>query len=142
MKRKKQKSKKTASKIIATLAFSGILIILILNLTSPIHQERIQSKFIAGAIMGFDLSPGYLNFGQIIPGSGAQRKINITNTFGRPTRTEIIIKGEVSSCVEVSKNNIILQPNQTKEVTFSCIVPRGTEYGEYPGEIIIKTYKA
>lgn len=126
--------------IISTLAI--VLAISALILSAPLHSQTIPTRFIAGENMGFDLSPGNMNFGKIVPGSSASRDITITNKFSIPTITKIESSGEVSKCLVVSENNFNLKPNQSKNITFSCFLELGIELKEYAGEIIIITKKA
>jgi hypothetical protein len=128
---------------ILILIFSiAIIIAFLLFLTSPLEKQSIPTRFIVGENMGFDLGPGNINFGLIVPGAKTTRNLAIQNNYEFPTITKIKTSGPVSICVIVSENNFVLQPNEIKELTFSCIVPEGLELGEYPGKIIIITNKA
>ncbi len=133
----KEKNKILISIIVIILSITLIVIFL-----APLHKEIIPTRFVAGENMGFDLGPGNINFGKIIPGKGTTRKMNITNNYNKPTITKIKSSGEISKYMIASDNNFILQPNKSKEIIFSVQLPKGLEYGEYPGKIIIVTYKA
>ena len=126
--------------IISTLIIVLAISIIILN--APLHKQTIPTRFIAGENMGFDLGPGNLNFGKIIPGQSVSREITITNDFNKPTITKIESSGEVSSCIIVSENNFILEPEESKNITFSCSPTIGIELKEYTGQITITTKKA
>lgn len=130
--------KNKISILIATIT----LTILILFFRAPLNKQTISTRFVAGENMGFDLDPGKLNFGQIVPGYGASRTITITNTLDKPTITTIESSGKISKYIIVSENNFILQPNESKEISFSCYAEKETAFGEYNGEIIIITNKA
>ena len=134
----KRKNKQLA----LTLILATILIVLILIFRAPINKQSILTRFVAGENMGFDLGPGNINFGQIVPGYSASRNITITNTLERPTLTEIESSGEISNYIIVSDNNFILQPNESKNILFSCFPPKDIELREYPGKITITTKKA
>jgi hypothetical protein len=127
---------------ITVLILVIILAISILILNAPLYKQTIPTKFIAGENSGFDLGPGNLNFGKIIPGQSVSREITITNEFDKSTITKIEASGEVSSCIIVSENNFILQPEESKDITFSCFPKLGIELKEYVGEITITTKKA
>ena len=117
-------------------------IILILIIQAPLNKQKIPTRFIAGEVMGFDLGPGNINFGQIVPGYSASRAMTIANIYDHPILITIESSGEISEYIIVSKNNFILQPNESKEITFSCYTEKGIELREYPGQIIIITNKA
>lgn len=119
-----------------------IIIVSLIALNSPLYRQTIPTRFIAGENMGFDLGPGNLNFGKIVPGYSATRDITITNTYDSPTKTTIKASGEISDYIIVSENNFILQPQESKNITFSALPQRGIELREYAGEIIITTRHA
>ena len=119
-----------------------ISITLIVFLQAPLHKQTIPTRFIAGENMGFDLGPGNLNFGLIIPGYSASRDITITNNYDYPTLTKVESFGEISPFIIVSENNFILNPSESKNITFSCYPEKGIELKEYPGKIIILTHKS
>ena len=133
----KIKNKKFLIYLVTILALS-----LIIFLNTPLDTQTIPTKFIAGENPGFDLTPGALNFGKIILGSSATRTITITNTHNSPTLTKITSSGKISPYIIVSQNNIILNPNQSKNLTFSVYPEKGIPLEEYPGQIIITTHKA
>jgi Abnormal spindle-like microcephaly-assoc'd, ASPM-SPD-2-Hydin len=132
---------KRKNRILIAIATILIAMATILIINAPLHKQTIPTRFIAGEKMGFDLGPGNLNFGQIIPGYSASREITITNTFDSPTITKIKSSGAISEYIIVSQNNFILQPNESRNITFSLFPPEGIELKEYPGQITITTYK-
>ena len=126
--------------IISILAI--ILTISIIILNAPLHSQTIPTRFIAGENSGFDLGPGNLNFGKIVPGQSVSREITITNKLDKPIITKIEASGEVASCIVVSENNFYLEPSESKIVTFSCSPELGIELREYTGQITITTKRA
>jgi len=132
---------KRKNRILISIAIILISIAAIVIINAPLHKQTIPTRFIAGEKMGFDLGPGNLNFGQIIPGYSVSREIIITNTFESPTITKIESSGTISEYLVVSQNNFILQPNESRNITFSLFPPEGIELKEYPGQITITTYK-
>lgn len=132
---------KRKNKFLISLA-TIVIIIIVLSIQSPLHKETIPTRFIAGETMGFDLGPGNLNFGKIVPGYRTTRAITITNTYDHPTTTSITSSGAISPYIIVSENNFNLQPTESKNLTFSCYPEKGIDLIEYPGEITITTHKA
>ncbi len=133
----KRKNKITILTTILTIVLAVSLFLMV-----PLQKETIPTRFIAGKHMGFDLGPGNLNFGEIVPGYSASRSIIIKNNFNKPTSTTITSSGEISDYIIVSKNNFVLQPEESKNITFSCFPKKGIELREYAGQIIITTKKA
>ena len=103
----------------------------------PISKRTISSRFVVGDKMGFDLDPGKLNFGQIVPGYSASREISIENGFKKNILINIKSSGEISDYIIVSENNFVLQPNESKNITFSAFVDKELDFGEYSGKITI-----
>ena len=126
--------------ILTTVILVSISIIVFIQ--APLHKETIPTRFVAGENMGFDLGPGNINFGLIVPGYSTTRDIIITNTFDKPTLTKITSLGEISPYIIVSENNFILNSGESKNITFSCHPTEGIPLIEYPGEITITTYRA
>jgi hypothetical protein len=130
------------NKILTLTSIAAAILVFSLILTAPLDSQTIPTAFVAGEKMGFNLDPGELNFGKIIPGGSATRDITIKNTYKYPTLTKIKSSGEISKYIIVSENNILLQPNESKNITFSVFAEVGIELKEYPGEITIITKKA
>ncbi|MFH1521364.1 MAG: hypothetical protein ABIF18_00225 [archaeon] len=105
-------------------------------------KEVISTEFILGENMGFDLSPGKLNFGKIVPGNGASRQITIENNFEDTIKVSIKSSGEISKYIIVSENNFLIAPSESKNVTFSAYTGDLTEFRTYKGKIIIISKKA
>ncbi len=126
--------------LLSLLIIGGVVFIFINSLT--LSKEVISTKFVLGKNMGFDLSPGKLNFGQIVPGNGASRTIKIENNFEDIIKVSIKSSGEISKNIIVSENNFILNPSESKNITFSVYTDGLTEFRSYEGKIIIVSKKA
>lgn len=133
--------RKKRNKILISILISTILLATIIMYNTPLHKQKIPTRFIAGESMGFDLGPGNINFGLIIPGRGTSRDLTITNTHDKPTITKIKSSGEISDYIIVSENNFRLQPQESKNITFTCFPSKDIELREYSGKIIIITKK-
>ena len=132
---------KRKNKIIASLIIIIILATIFIS-NIPLNKETIPSQFILGENMGFDLTPGKLNFGQIIPGYTATREITIDNNFDETIKIKIKSSGEISNNIIVSENNFLLNPSESKAITFTAYSGDLTELREYNGKIIIISKKA
>jgi len=68
-----------------------------------------------------------IKFGGILPGGTGSRYISFRNDFEFPVNIKITVKGEKNEWITTKENNFILEPNTTKEVKITVIVP---EYAE------------
>lgn len=130
-------------KISLALFFGLLGVILFVFVNAPISKEEIPTKFVVGKNSGFDLSPGALNFGKIsIEGSSSVRNLTITNRMKSPSLTKIKVRGEISDYLTISKNNFILNPNESANISLYCNPEGNLIYKEYEGVVIVSTYKA
>jgi hypothetical protein len=114
-----------------------ILLTLIIIFNSPLDKKIIPARFIFSSKSGFDLTPNQLTFGQVNENQIASRDIKITNDFNKKILVKIKSYGEISEFLTISENNFLLNPGESKNLSFS-INPRGlSEYREYSGEVII-----
>lgn len=113
-------------------------IIIFMSITNlPLNKEVIPAKFVLGENMGFDLTPGKLNFGKIVPGYGASRDVMVENNYDEIIKVNIKSSGEISDSLIVSENNFVLNPLESRSVAFSIYTGGLTEYRSYEGKVII-----
>ena len=125
------------NKALIILVFLSSLIIFISIINLPLNKEVISAKFVLGENMGFDLSPGKLNFGKIIINNSASREIIIENNYDKSIRVNIKSSGKISDYIIVSENNFILEPLESKNVVFSVYTSGLTEFRDYKGKVSI-----
>ena len=122
-------------KYLILLAILAFTIPFILN--SQTEKTIIEASFLMGNTSGFDLNPNELTFGQITQNSSASRAITITNSFNKQKEIHIRASGEIKEYIIVSENNFILNPNESKNITFSIYPTNTTQQQKYSGQIII-----
>ncbi len=83
--------------------------------------------------MGFNTDADALWFGKANPGVQATRKVDMVNNFEFPLAVSISIKGDIAEYISVSDNYFVLQPNETKVITYYFISRSNTPYGNYSG---------
>lgn len=83
--------------------------------------------------VGFNVDPGEINFGTVIPGGGSSREVYLKTDS--PTKVVIKIEGNVSKFVGVSENNFIFIGNRT--LNFIAATPENATKGYYAGRVII-----
>ena len=125
------------NKILIFLVLICTLIIIVFIVNLPLNKEVISTKFVLGENMGFDLTPGKLNFGKITPNNSASREITVENNYDKLIRVNIKSSGEISENMIVSENNFILAPLESKNVVFSVYTFGLTEFRDYKGKISI-----
>jgi hypothetical protein len=125
------------------IILSILIISAIFFYNKPLEVETIESEFILGENMGFDLTPGRLNFGKISPNNSASREIVIENNFDKTIKVKIKSEGEISKNIIVSENNFLVKPSQSKNITFTAYTQGLIEFKTYKGKITIisKRYK-
>ncbi len=101
------------------------------------EKTIIKTSFLVGDKPGFDLNPNELTFGRIIPNSSASRAITVTNSLDKPKKISIKSSGEIKNYIIASENNFILNPNESKNITFTVYSTNLTEFKKYSGEITI-----
>lgn len=117
------------------------LTIAIITINLPLDKEIVPVRFTLGEKTGFDIAPGELSFGKIEVNQSATRDILIENNFDRPVKISIKSSGEISDHIIVSENNFRLNPQESKNITFSVYTKGLTEFREYNGEIEIISKK-
>lgn len=119
----------------------AILIILLGTFISinNIEKRKIEVKFEIGEKPGFDLDPEALTFGRIPKNSSATRNINIYNEFNHDIYISISLSKNLLGFLSVSENNFILNPQESKNISFFINSKKESELGVYEGYVIIKT---
>jgi len=126
-----------ATKHLVIIVILTICFLLILNPISKTEKTIIKTSFLVGNKSGFDLNPNELTFGLTTPNNSLSRAITITNDFDKPKKINIRASGEITKYIIVSKNNFILNPNESKNVTFTVYSTNLEEPKKYEGEITI-----
>jgi len=129
------------NKIIITIIII-CLTIFVISINIPLDKEIIPVRFTLGEKSGFDLSPGELSFGKIEVNQSATRDILVENKFNTPIKILIKSSGEISKNIIVSENNFILNPKESKNITFLIYTKGLTEFREYIGQIEIISKRA
>ena len=129
------------NKIIITIVFSVIITSFFVMGMMPLDKKIIPASFLLGERTGFDLTPGELTFGKIEINQSASRNIQIANNFNKPIKISIESSGEISKNLIVSENNFRLNPQESKNISFSIFTKGLTEFREYSGEVIIISRK-
>lgn len=136
---RKGKLKERKNKIIAII-LSIIILFLVINLISSLsilEKRQIYASIIVSDHYGFDLNGTALTFGMTMPGGSSHRDLIIKNEYNKDVYVESYVKGEIRDFISISDNNFVLKPNETKELSFVVLIPKGTEYGNYTGFVII-----
>ncbi|MFH1452098.1 MAG: hypothetical protein ABIF88_02915 [archaeon] len=129
---------KRKKEILVLLSISIFLVGLIFFPKLISNKETIPIKFILSENkIGFDLTQDELNFGMLTKNNSASRKINITNQLNNKVKVTIKSSKEIIDNLIVSENNFILEPEESKEISFTILTTKLTEFREYNGEIII-----
>jgi len=85
--------------------------------------------------IGFVTDPWNLNFGIIPTGGYGERHLNISNPGKSKVRVNFNVYGSIKPMISFSKNNFILEPNESVYVDIVLNTTVVNEPGYYTGEI-------
>lgn len=100
-----------------------------------VEEIDMHLKVVKGRIAGVNIDTDALYFGMIGQGGLSARTILLDNYDNRSHLVQIRTLGELSEWVYVSDNNLIIEPNERKNVSVSCDIPRDAEVGNYTGKL-------
>lgn len=82
---------------------------------------------------------GYVNFGFIEPGETEIRIMVLENNESYSEKILIKASGDLEKWISVSKNNFLLERDETKTVLVTLNVPKNAKYGSYNGTLVIES---
>ena len=128
--------------IIFFIAIVVMVVAFLLINIMKIEKTVVPVRFGLSEKTGFDLNPQELSFGNIQINQSATRDILVSNNFKRKVKITVESRGEISENIIVSENNFYLNPEESKNITFTVYTKGLTEFREYLGEVIIISKKA
>ena len=90
---------------------------------------------------GFDLNKTALTFGKISLGGSASRGIIFDNKYNFPVIAKINVIGKINEILNY-ENDILIDRNETKKLSFSVRAFNETELGFYDGYVNVKVVPA
>jgi hypothetical protein len=126
--------------LLLILSLFSFLSIFYLKSKITLEKKEIITTLIIGNRTGFDLNSSALVFGMISEGSSANRKINVSNSYGFPIKAEFSFSGNIKNFVNPVPV-VYLMPGETKEIGITTIeIPKDTKFGNYSGimEVVFK----
>ena len=134
--------KHNAILIIVILAILTVLITTIYySYWKVISVTRYDVKLSIGDRIGFDLGSQVISFGTMLPGSESPRTMEIANSLNIPIKVVIKHTGNTTKFVYPERNNFLVPPNSSEQLTFVARIPRNASYGNYTGTVIIRTLR-
>lgn len=112
---------------------------LLFEKTSVTYPAVVNVSPITGNItIGFDVTPGQLDFGTVPPGGSISRKfVEIANPTGKSARITLKKDGRISPILYFSENNFILTSGRSMNVTV-YVAPFSGDSGIYEGNVEIE----
>jgi hypothetical protein len=148
MEAQKEKNKKR-KKIIAVVCLIVIIIFLaiylyanVIDMVSLFEKKEIEAIVMVSDSSGVALNGTALMFGMLVPGGTSKKTVDLKNDYGGIARVKIYAKGEIKDFINVSDNNFIMYPNETKTIIFRAKIPEGTAFGNYTGKVIFEIRNA
>ncbi len=100
------------------------------------YLKIIDAQFEVSNTIGFALGKEELNFGIISPGGSATRYINVENYGAKSLMLQIAATGTIKDFISYN-NSVLIQSNETKQLSFKVFVPETTQKGRYAGKIFL-----
>lgn len=125
------------------LAISVILVIFSIWLMSkrPIETRFLDTKFMIGSYPGLGITnKSVLEFGMLVSGGSAVRRVNITHNYEFPVKVEILASENIVDFISVD-SNVIIVPGENKSIPVTVYAIPNASYGNYSGRIKLDFYK-
>ncbi|HII15977.1 MAG TPA: hypothetical protein HA362_06720 [Nanoarchaeota archaeon] len=116
--------------------------LLIYDILATMDIKDIGMDLRVGGSLGFNADTDKMWFGMTNPGGSSARRIIVTNDFDFPITVRLMPIGELKGYTSISENNVLLQPDEGREISISILVPAGMPYGNYTGIMRVISKKA
>ena len=91
-----------------------------------------------GSGIGINTDTDALHFGGTIPGGTSQRSFRIQNDYGFRVMVRVNVQGDLANWTRFKPSTFSLRPGESRQVQFTCFVPKNAPYGNYTGIINVK----
>lgn len=100
----------------------------------------VDMDFSVGEKVGINIDTDALHFGTNFPKGSSMRNMIISHEHDCPLKVSIKLYGDFASWMSVSDNDFILDPGESRKISFSVSVPEDAPFGDYSGfaKIIFK----
>jgi hypothetical protein len=140
---------KNKRKIIAVISLLIIIVSLciflyssLIDMMSLFETKEVEAFIIVSDASGVAINGTALMFGMVVPGGTSKKSVDLKNEHDGLAKVKIYAKGDIKDFINVSDNNFILYPNETKTVEFKVKIPRDTPFGNYTGKVIFEIRNA
>jgi len=135
---KKERGNKKIFLIATLLVVSAIIFLLtvFLNNEKIVNETRIPISVEVSDVTGLKVEES-LDFGRLVPGSSAGKKITINNSFEFPVTAYFETSGEIKNLILI-QSPIQFNSAEGKEISVSAVIPQNQTSGNYTGEMIIR----
>lgn len=116
-----------------------LIFILFANSSILLKKTSLPIKAEIGNKTGFNLENSSINFGIILPDSGAKRKIEISNNYSSKIFVKIYSKGNISDALYFPEKTFI-NKNSIKKIPI-IFSSKNMKKGKYFGNLIIEYRK-
>ncbi|MBL7056570.1 hypothetical protein ISS07_06670 [Candidatus Woesearchaeota archaeon] len=86
---------------------------------------------------GLNADTDALKFGRIMPGTSAERGIEVENNASFPLKIVITNSGVFQDWISISDNYFVLDVDDRKKVLFEVTAPDNADFGNYSGKTTI-----
>ena len=127
--------------LLLAISAAVLLSLIFLNISLVLETKEIYASISISRTTGVNVDNTALTFGNIMPGTSANRNLIFTNQYGFPLKLEIKAEGNISGFLSFERD-VYVEINETKEIGINAVVPAGERYADYSGKIIVKVKKA
>ncbi|OIO80230.1 hypothetical protein AUJ84_04265 [Candidatus Pacearchaeota archaeon CG1_02_32_132] len=139
---KELKSNKLFYLIVIAVSLIIIFLFFSILLSSPIEVTKVNVVFSTGETTGFNVDKlDYLNFGRVVPGNSATKKVFIKNDYGFPITVKIFASKEIADYVQTDRD-IYIEEGQEMPIGVLLEVPGDVNFRNYSGSLVFKIYKS
>ncbi len=108
---------------------------------NPIETKILNVRFIVDERIGIDVNSSELNFGKILPGNSAVRRVSAENNFNFPVKMKIFVSKDISNFIFIEREYTLL-PEEKILIPITLKIPQQTGFGSYSGELKFEFRKA
>jgi len=136
---------KKENKKVRWVFLSFLAVILIFSIWAfklkPVESRILEVEFSVGSTSGVTVDTDKLYFGRLVPGSSAERAVNIENGYSFPLRVKVSASKEIAEYIFLDRE-FIAEPGKETQIPITLKIPLDMPYGNYTGKIKFDLLKA
>ncbi|HLD18846.1 MAG TPA: hypothetical protein VJB90_02450 [Candidatus Nanoarchaeia archaeon] len=123
------------------LTVSAVTLFYFFYFIEEVQLINASARYSGGKSLGFNVDLDELSFGSLPANAPGHRNFFISHSKPYPLKVKIMVKGNLSQYLTLSKTDFILSPNVSEKIGGSVKFPQGTAIGNYTAVITIQFSK-